>query len=350
MNQKIKIKKNRKNSFGIMLLLVFIQLGQINTVFADFLSAEEMISLTNQARVENGLPVFLINSKLTEAAEKKAADMFRFQYFDHNSPSGKTPWDFIKSTGYNYKYAGENLAIDFITAKGAHQALMESLSHRENILNLNYTEIGIVAVEGIFEGSKSIIIVEEFGAPFVKNEIFSDMEKEMELILEETIQKIEKKESDKIIKLETKQIKVEVKEKSKTIVKEEFFVEQDNNFDYEILANKFQQPEIAFFDCSLNEKNKNILMIKNKEELLIEKVNNEKVRGLFNVASAKEEYLRRNDYPKNIASLVEGNYFQKKFSENVFLLYIIIFIALVSNLVFTFYFYRKNILHSDSVI
>ena len=130
-----------------------------------------MIALTNNSRIEVGLPELLISDKLSVAAEKKAQDMFANQYFDHDSPQGLTPWDFIKSAGYKYRHAGENLAIDFISANSAHKALMESSSHRANILNVNYSEIGIAVVEDIFEGSKSIIIVEEFGAPFVNEEI-----------------------------------------------------------------------------------------------------------------------------------------------------------------------------------
>jgi len=170
MNQKIKNKNIYKIKFVIILFFALFQIGQARIAFSVSITSEEMIELTNASRTEAGLPILSINEKLSLAAQKKASDMFEFQYFEHNSPSGKTPWEFIKSTGYEYRYAGENLAIDFISAKGTHKALMQSLSHRENILNEKYTEIGIAVIEGMFEGSRSIIIVEEFGNPLEKVE------------------------------------------------------------------------------------------------------------------------------------------------------------------------------------
>jgi len=129
------------------------------------ITTEKMLNLTNQSREEKELSVLIVNQKLTDAAEAKVSDMFKYQYFDHNSPSGVTPWDWIKGAKYDYRYAGENLAIDFITAEGAHKALMASDSHRKNIMNRNYTEVGIAVKEDIFKGRDSIIIVMEFGSP-----------------------------------------------------------------------------------------------------------------------------------------------------------------------------------------
>lgn len=170
MNLKTKKQKNKKVAF-IALIFALSQLSSVQLAFAVSISSTEMIALTNNSRLEAGLPALSVSDKLSVAAEKKAQDMFINQYFDHDSPQGLTPWDFIKSSGYEYLFAGENLAMNFITAGGAHKALMESSSHRVNILSVNYSEVGIAVVEDIFEGNKSIIIVEEFGAPFVNEEI-----------------------------------------------------------------------------------------------------------------------------------------------------------------------------------
>jgi len=165
-NKHTKIKSIKK--WIIVVSSVFVLLSCNQIVLASDITTQKMIELTNKSRKKSGLLPLKINSKLTMAAEAKVDDMFKFQYFDHNSPSGVTPWYWIKSAGYDYLYAGENLAIDFVTAEGSHLALMRSVTHRDNILKPNYTEIGIAVKEGIFEGNESIIIVEEFGSPLKK--------------------------------------------------------------------------------------------------------------------------------------------------------------------------------------
>ena len=166
---KTKIISTRVAS---LLLILFLMTANSNIVLANELyydnpqiTPAKMLSLTNQSREENGLVALTVNQKLASAAEAKTDNMFECQYFNHNSPSGATPWDWIKAAGYDYRYAGENLAIDFVTAESAHKALMTSDSHRENILNQNYTEVGISVKRDIFEGSESVIIVMEFGTP-----------------------------------------------------------------------------------------------------------------------------------------------------------------------------------------
>jgi hypothetical protein len=176
---KTEINKDGKSviKWIIAASFVFALVSCSQIAIAAEITARKMIELTNESREKSELPPLTINGKLTAAAEAKADDMFRFQYFDHNSPSGVTPWHWIKSAGYDYIYAGENLAIDFVTAEGTHMALMRSITHRDNILKPNYTEIGIAVKRGIFNGNESIIIVEEFGAPMKKenNEIRVDV-------------------------------------------------------------------------------------------------------------------------------------------------------------------------------
>jgi hypothetical protein len=86
-------------------------------------------------------------------------------YWAHFAPDGTSPWSFFLSFGYKYKYAGENLARDFPDAASAVNAWMNSPSHKENILNSNYSEIGIGVVEGNLAGADTTIIVQFFGAP-----------------------------------------------------------------------------------------------------------------------------------------------------------------------------------------
>ncbi|NMB56904.1 hypothetical protein GYA19_03135, partial [Candidatus Beckwithbacteria bacterium] len=77
------------------------------------LQSEKIIELTNEQRQKNGLSVLKANDKLAQAALAKANDMFQFEYWDHFSPSKRSPWTFILNAGYDYHYAGENLAKDF---------------------------------------------------------------------------------------------------------------------------------------------------------------------------------------------------------------------------------------------
>ena len=161
----------------------------------------KMLSLTNRSREDNGLSALIINQKLTGAAEAKTDDMFKYQYFEHNSPSGATPWDWIKGAEYGYRYAGENLAIDFVTAEGTHMALMRSITHRDNIMKPNYTEIGIAVKKGIFDGNESIIIVEHFGAPTERESLENEVEirGDADINLEEDKSEETKKENEEEI-------------------------------------------------------------------------------------------------------------------------------------------------------
>ncbi len=135
----------------------------IYTVQADGISESEVIALTNNARVKEGLDPLVSNTKLAIAARNKAEDMLKNDYFAHTSPKGVDPWYWIKQAGYEYKYAGENLAINYTSAKEQQSAWMKSPTHRANILNTHYREIGVATVEGKIDGETSLITVALFG-------------------------------------------------------------------------------------------------------------------------------------------------------------------------------------------
>jgi hypothetical protein len=127
-------------------------------------SADQIITLTNQKRAENGLQALSFNSQLASAAGAKAGNMFAENYWAHNSPSGKTPWSFVSSAGYHYIYAGENLARDFSDAGAVVNAWMNSPSHRENLLDKNFKEIGVAVADGKLDGHDGILVVQMFGS------------------------------------------------------------------------------------------------------------------------------------------------------------------------------------------
>lgn len=138
-------------------------------------TVEELLVFTNRKRTEYGLPPLVLNPRLSAAAALKAEDMFAKDYWAHNSPDGKTPWVFIKEAGYNYLYAGENLARGFNSAEDIVNAWMASPSHRENVLFKNYSDVGFSVGIGKLKGQDTILIVEEFGSqgvvPIASNKV-----------------------------------------------------------------------------------------------------------------------------------------------------------------------------------
>lgn len=127
-------------------------------------SADELIDLTNQKRLEQGLPALTLNQNLVEAARQKASDMIAKNYWSHTSPDGTTPWQFFKNVDYKYLYAGENLARDFQDSQSVVNAWMNSPTHKDNILSGRYREIGIVVIHDTFQGQPTTLVVQLFGS------------------------------------------------------------------------------------------------------------------------------------------------------------------------------------------
>lgn len=133
-------------------------LGMVHNINVD-----SLLALTNAQRQTNGASTLTINVSLSQAAAQKAADMLANDYWAHNSPDGKTPWVFIKNAGYNYVYAGENLARGFLSSEDVVAAWMASPAHKANMLSSNYKDVGFAVVEGKLSGEDTVLIVEEFG-------------------------------------------------------------------------------------------------------------------------------------------------------------------------------------------
>ncbi len=126
-----------------------------------------VITWTNTNREQNGdlLPL-TENSQLDKAAQLKLADMFKQQYFEHINPQGVGPADLAKQAGYNFISEGENLALgNFTDDQDLLTAWMNSPGHRANILNVKYQEIGVAVGQGLYEGHKTWLAVQEFGKP-----------------------------------------------------------------------------------------------------------------------------------------------------------------------------------------
>ena len=118
-----------------------------------------MVALINDERIKANVPPLKENTKLNKSAQKKCEDILNKDYWAHVSPTGTTPWSFFRAVGYDYYYAGENLAMydnDYV----AMDALMKSQSHKDNILSRNFKEVGI----GKCGNSTVQYIVQHFGA------------------------------------------------------------------------------------------------------------------------------------------------------------------------------------------
>lgn len=170
-NQKAKILHPSGLSVLAVILIAFqIVIGYGTKSFprvlgyAANISPSEVIRLTNEKRAQNGLSPVNENGSLSAAAIAKGQDMLSKGYWAHFAPDGTSPWSFFLKFGYKYKYAGENLARDFSSASGAVDGWMGSPTHKDNILNPNYKDIGVGVVEGNLAGADTTIVVQFFGS------------------------------------------------------------------------------------------------------------------------------------------------------------------------------------------
>ena len=159
------------------------------SLFTADLTKTDLIKLTNATRESLGFQPLKESLVLEEAAYLKAEDMIENDYFAHQSPEGISPWHWFREAGYNYKFAGENLAIGFFESEEVNKAWIDSLSHKRNLLNPNYSEIGIAVLKGDFQGKETSVVVQLFGAPKIvvekKEEVVPKEEVPKEEVVEE---------------------------------------------------------------------------------------------------------------------------------------------------------------------
>ncbi|WP_338653832.1 CAP-associated domain-containing protein [Sporosarcina psychrophila] len=103
---------------------------------------QQLFDLTNAARVRHGLTILKWESNVAVTARKHSADMADNDYFSHENKQGKSPFDRMKDDGISFRGAGENLAYGQSSSIFAHEGLMNSEGHRENILLDTYSHLG----------------------------------------------------------------------------------------------------------------------------------------------------------------------------------------------------------------
>ncbi|HGM1122012.1 CAP domain-containing protein [Clostridioides difficile] len=104
---------------------------------------KEVVDLVNVERAKAGLNPLTLDSSISNVATKKSQDMIDNNYFSHNSPTYGSPFDMLKKFGISYKTAGENIAMGQKTPKEVVNAWMNSEGHRKNIMNPNFSKIGV---------------------------------------------------------------------------------------------------------------------------------------------------------------------------------------------------------------
>ncbi len=257
-----------KNIFKIKyLLFIFIAIVLMEIVLIahffqiipthKFLGAilpDVLVDLTNQNREEINLNTLRKNPLLEEAANLKAKDMASKGYFSHTSPEGIDPWHWFDLVGYDYVYAGENLAVNFFDSHDIDRAWMNSPKHMRNIINDNFREIGIGMATGEYQGRESIFVVQLFGTrrnptvslnqteetiespeEVIPQEPVDVLGEETEIIEEEIIEEVEEtKENNLVVKEEVREDVVEIKEESFAyLLGEEPIVYNNNDYDIE---------------------------------------------------------------------------------------------------------------------
>jgi hypothetical protein len=158
------IKLLLRISSVLLLSLIIVARFGFTELLALEISSSELVVQANIERNKKGLSTLAYNKKLERAAFLKAENMFKEQYWAHYGPNNESPWQFILASGYQYKYAGENLAKGFSSTQAVHDAWMASPTHRANILDGNFKEIGIAVVKGKLLGADVFLVVQMFGS------------------------------------------------------------------------------------------------------------------------------------------------------------------------------------------
>ncbi|MEI6378458.1 MAG: CAP domain-containing protein [Candidatus Falkowbacteria bacterium] len=150
--------------------------------------AKQVVKLTNEQRAKAGVGALVVDKKLEQGAYNKAQDMIINQYFAHTSPQDLSLAYWLKKVGYHYMVAGENLAMGFTDAPSMMEAWEKSPTHFANIIDPDYSQIGVAMQSGLYQGEPTIMAVQFFGFP--KQLIIKDKVSRLPMQQEATVQTI----------------------------------------------------------------------------------------------------------------------------------------------------------------
>lgn len=148
---------------AFLLILVTTMLSPVSTYRSEAFGVSELTTLSNEARIQLNKRPLTANAQLMNAAQIKAEDMVKKQYFAHTAPDGTSPWEYFKKVSYSYSVAGENLAITNENAKAVIDGWLNSPTHRDNLLSGDYADFGIgMAAYGDYQGHKNTYVIVAF--------------------------------------------------------------------------------------------------------------------------------------------------------------------------------------------
>jgi hypothetical protein len=135
------------------------------------IDASEIISEINIRRADSSLPALVENAKLDQAAKSKVQELADLGFLKHSIPQSDGTWLVLDNAGYAYKMAGENLAVHIFDSQDLAAYWMTSPSHRKNILNPEFKDIGVAVIPGVYAGENSFYMAAYFGTPKQENSI-----------------------------------------------------------------------------------------------------------------------------------------------------------------------------------
>jgi hypothetical protein len=175
-------------SLGLYLGLGFNKFSPSGVLpYATNVSSSGLLESTNKQRKNNSKQTLKSNKQLSNAAQDKAEDMAKRNYWSHNTPEGDSPWVFITSSGYLYEKVGENLAYGFATSADVVSGWMNSPGHKANLLDPSYTDVGFgfADAKSFQDSGESTIVVAMYGQP--QSDDDSQPEQSSSIVSAETI-------------------------------------------------------------------------------------------------------------------------------------------------------------------
>jgi uncharacterized protein YkwD len=128
---------------------------------------DKIYALVSELRAGRDKPELTPQEKLKISSQVKASDMAQNEYFSHTGPDGRDLKYFLKQAGYEYRFAGENLAMGFSDAESVVNAWIKSPLHYQNLIDADFSETGIGLDSGYYQGRETIFITQHFGQPLV---------------------------------------------------------------------------------------------------------------------------------------------------------------------------------------
>ena len=128
-----------------------LELGPLGELALDPDAEAAMLDLVNLERQRQGLGTLRADEELRQVARAHSREMFERGYFGHTSPYTGSPFDRLRAARVPFLVAGENLAFA-PTVRLAHDGLMDSPGHRENILRPQFGRVGIGVIRSPLRG------------------------------------------------------------------------------------------------------------------------------------------------------------------------------------------------------